>query len=130
MNEYQARYQKSEKGKATAARYFKSKKGKMALARYADSEKGKETIFLYQNSKKGKQARRRARRKYAEKNGIDLVKRDARSAVSHALSSGKIKKMPCEVCRNENVHGHHDDYSKPLKVRWLCPVHHRAEHLT
>jgi hypothetical protein len=23
---------------------------------------------------------------------------------------------------------HHDDYSKPFEVRWLCRMHHRAVH--
>lgn len=35
----------------------------------------------------------------------------------------------CEVpgCDRSDVHGHHDDYSKPLEVRWLCPAHHAEE---
>lgn len=43
---------------------------------------------------------------------------------------GEIVKMPCEVCGEERVHMHHDDYVKPLEVRWLCVVHHGAEHRT
>jgi len=41
-----------------------------------------------------------------------------------ALRSGEIERGPCEICGNEKVHGHHDDYSKPLEVRWLCHLHH------
>ncbi len=41
-----------------------------------------------------------------------------------ALKDGRIEKQPCEVCGEADVHGHHDDYDKPLEVRWLCPVHH------
>lgn len=40
---------------------------------------------------------------------------------------GKITKQPCEVC-GAVAQAHHDDYSKPLEVRWLCPVHHKQEH--
>lgn len=26
------------------------------------------------------------------------------------------------------INAHHDDYSKPFNVRWLCPQHHREWH--
>lgn len=36
---------------------------------------------------------------------------------------------PCEVCQTtQHVHRHHDDYSKPLDVRFLCQVHHMQQH--
>ena len=50
----------------------------------------------------------------------------AHNAVARALRSGKLVKEPCEVCGAVRVHAHHDDYSKPLEVRWLCPLHHAA----
>lgn len=52
----------------------------------------------------------------------------AHQLVSQAIRSGIMKQEPCEVCGNERVHAHHDDYSRPLMVRWLCPLHHRAHH--
>lgn len=55
-------------------------------------------------------------------------KRKARRAVAYAIQSGKIKRGKCEVCGNDNVHAHHDDYLKMLEVRWLCPAHHRQWH--
>ena len=53
----------------------------------------------------------------------------ARSMVRRAIQSGRLALKPCEVCGTTKlVHAHHDDYAKPLDVRWLCPVHHAAIH--
>jgi hypothetical protein len=52
----------------------------------------------------------------------------ARLMVRTAIASGKLKRQPCEQCGAPNAHGHHDDYSKPLDVRWLCPPCHAAHH--
>ena len=46
--------------------------------------------------------------------------------LNNALKRGEIIKELCEVCGEIYVHGHHDDYSKPLDVNWLCPIHHSA----
>lgn len=37
-----------------------------------------------------------------------------------ALRHGVISRKPCEVCGDQKVHGHHEDYSRPLDVIWLC----------
>ena len=41
---------------------------------------------------------------------------------------GKLAQMPCEKCGGADSEKHHDDYSKPLDVRWLCRECHLAEH--
>lgn len=41
---------------------------------------------------------------------------------------GLLTPGPCEVCGAEKVDAHHDDYSAPGKVRWLCRKHHKAAH--
>jgi hypothetical protein len=56
-------------------------------------------------------------------------KRRAHKLVEYAIKGGSLKREPCESCgRTTNVHSHHEDYSAPLDVRWLCAVCHAAEH--
>ena len=55
-------------------------------------------------------------------------KATARRMTANAIRSGKLKRLPCEKCGNPKSQAHHDDYSKPLEVRWLCFVHHREVH--
>lgn len=53
----------------------------------------------------------------------------ARTAVTNAIRDGRLVRGPCEVCgTTKRVHGHHDDYRKPLSVRWLCFKHHMEHH--
>lgn len=61
-------------------------------------------------------------------------KLDAVKLVSRAIKSGKlIRSLICETCGKPptgpwKIHGHHDDYSKPLDVRWLCTWCHHDHH--
>lgn len=52
----------------------------------------------------------------------------AHTMVGNAVRDGKLSKKPCEVCGSSVVHAHHDDYTKPLDVRWLCALHHSRFH--
>jgi len=53
----------------------------------------------------------------------------AQTMVRNYIRDGKLFREPCEICgggrRNE---AHHDDYAKPLNVRWLCSAHHKQWH--
>jgi hypothetical protein len=60
---------------------------------------------------------RRMRAKYPEKWA-------ARWAVAKAIRRGDLVRQPCEVCGNPDAQAHHEDYSQPLRVRWLCRLHH------
>lgn len=84
--------------------------------------------LAYQQTPEGKIAVLRARGKWLERNP---VKRSAQVAVGNAVRDGKLEKpLCCEECEkpSKRIHGHHDDYSKPLEVRWLCPGCHTAWH--
>lgn len=58
----------------------------------------------------------------------------AHQALRSAEKKGLIERGPCEVCHAVHgvdgviIHGHHDDYDKPMQVRWLCILHHRQLH--
>jgi len=50
----------------------------------------------------------------------------AGSIVARALAKGFLKKLPCAMCgTTEDLEAHHEDYSRPLDVEWLCFRHHR-----
>lgn len=52
-----------------------------------------------------------------------------RRTFAEAVRDGRLTKKPCEVCgTEEKVEAHHEDYSKPLDVMWLCFKHHRERH--
>lgn len=50
--------------------------------------------------------------------------------VKRAIELGIITKgLSCESCSSDRkLYAHHDDYAKPLKVRWLCPKCHAQCH--
>lgn len=54
----------------------------------------------------------------------------ANSAVTNAVRDGRLDKpKACEGCGAEKrLHGHHEDYAKPLEVRWLCAQCHKDRH--
>lgn len=65
-------------------------------------------------------------REYDRQRGFrpsSALKTRARNLVNHTL-----ERKPCEMCGEERSDAHHDDYSKPLEVRWLCRKHHMELH--
>lgn len=73
------------------------------------------------------------RKKYGYHNEENSKKRYpekqyARRMVRTAILYGKLKKLSCEECGNKKSQAHHEDYSKPLEVIWLCSIHHTERH--
>jgi ribosomal protein S27AE len=57
------------------------------------------------------------------------VKHKARTMVGNAIRDKKLFTEPCAKCGStKNIHAHHDDYAKPLNVRWLCSACHSQWH--
>jgi hypothetical protein len=63
--------------------------------------------------------------------GLEWLRRQTRAhaLVARAVKAGTLTRGPCQVCGAEKTDAHHDDYGKPLEVRWLCRLHHRQEHM-
>lgn len=55
-------------------------------------------------------------------------RKKAREIFNHYARDKHIKKQPCEVCGRKETEAHHDNYDKPLEVRWLCFECHRKWH--
>ena len=55
-------------------------------------------------------------------------KRIAKVAFRTAIRNGKLVRQPCVKCGNPKSQGHHEDYSKPLDVIWLCQPCHGRQH--
>jgi len=65
---------------------------------------------------------REYRKKYPNKYKAHMI-------VDNAVRDKKLFKEPCEKCGSEDrIHAHHDDYLKPLNVRWLCAACHSQWH--
>ena len=81
----------------------------------------------YAQTESGKISKAESGKKHREKYPYKKI---ATSAISNAIRDGKIiKPTSCEVCAvNGKIHGHHDDYSKPYEVRWVCIKCHVSWH--
>jgi hypothetical protein len=95
----QIRYRQTPEGKACQVRYRLSAKNKASQARY----------------------RPRCRLRYPDRIA-------AHKAIGYAIRTGRLIRLPCEVCHKEPAESHHyKGYAKEhqLDVQFLCPKHHR-----
>jgi hypothetical protein len=93
----------------------------MAKARAADRKRNQQPERKAYLGRKAKE--------WAENNPAE---RRAQVAVGNAVRDGRLDKGT--VCEQADgncsgpINAHHDDYSKPLEVRWLCRSHHMKWH--
>jgi|SRR5208283_420346 len=111
-------YDQSEAGKKRKAKF---------MSKYYSTEKGKETI-----KKNSRNSYYKRKDKVIEhiKNyqANNPLKHQVHIIVMRELRNGILIKGLCEGCGSIKVDAHHDDYSKPLDIRWLCRSHHRLWH--
>lgn len=90
-----------------------------------DRQRAKAKRHREEGRKPSPEAVKRSRGKWLRANE---EKHKAHCKVNNAIRDGRFFSRPCEVC-GEKAQAHHDDYSKPLNVRWLCPKHHGEHHV-
>lgn len=101
----------------------------------------------YRQTAEGREVSRRGSRRYGrsergkavraaweERGGwIEAELRRIRGGVNNAIRTGKLVRLDyCEECGHDGsecvIHAHHDNYCRPLDVRFLCSRCHRAWH--
>lgn len=70
---------------------------------------------------------RRNRPKHSEMSLVAQMRANARAHANVYLKRGKLVKGVC-ACGETKVQMHHDDYSKPLQVTWMCRECHLKLH--
>lgn len=107
-------------------------------------EENIERIREYDKQRGNEPHRVEARKQYmqtdagrqAKKRGMDAYrKRHPMIYASHIISQKAVtngllvKASNCSACDSpEKIEGHHDDYTKPMEVRWLCEGCHKEWH--
>lgn len=89
------------------------------------------TLSRMNKPNRSPEAKSRRHRKVYLKRMADPTHRQklhVRNLTRARIRSGVLVRQPCEICEATEAEAHHDDYSKPYAVRWLCPTHHREHH--
>ena len=103
-----------------------------------------EKIREYDKKRANKPHRIQARKEYQQTEAGKLSKKKSMDAynkrypmvyaahviTSNAIRDGKLfPAASCSACNStEKIEGHHDDYTKPIDVRWLCEKCHKEWH--
>jgi len=88
-------------------------------------------VAAYQRNRLGKLSRAdRAEYWKARRRKKDPAKERARILLREAVRAGRILKPEyCQTCGGAGrLQGHHDDYSRPYAVDWLCSGCHGTRH--
>lgn len=103
--------------------YFRNQ---IRINKYKNIERARERNRNYW--KRNKDEINKKQREFYKKN---KHKARARTILNKAIKSGDIiRPVVCEICKenNQNIVGHHTDYSKPLDVVWVCKRCHSVIH--
>jgi len=81
----------------------------------------------YMQTEQGKKSKKKSLERYKKTYPMTYA---AHVITCNAIRDKKLKRPTrCSVCNTKTmIEAHHDDYTKPLEVRWLCNACHRAWH--
>lgn len=117
----------SQVGRYSKEYYQKNKERKLAATRkWRIKNFGSEAAYQRYLYSKNPDVYRAAADRATAKNPLI---RKVGSAVNAAIRNGTLTRRPCRDCGALKVQAHHEDYSKPLDVIWLCQKCHKAVHM-
>ena len=126
--EINARRRKWRAKNSEACRAYQSKwkqdnleKSRGYQKKYYDSHKEQVREYYLTHKEQAFENVKRSMKKYPSE-------RKVRALAMRAIENGTLVRGVCEVCGSTKVDAHHDDYNKPLEVRWLCREHHLQWH--
>ena len=137
MNKKSSAYAKTDRGREVLRVYGRSIKSKPEnrakdLARVlayqktpAGREVRKRAFKKYTSTTRGRSAMNAANRKYSAQNPEKVR---CRNETKRAIKAGILTRSPCEKCGATKSQAHHEDYSQPLKITWVCQRHHAEIH--
>ncbi len=122
------KWRKLNKEKAIIAckKWYQKNKEKAYLYQVKWVNENREHVRKRDNIYSKTEQHKQKRRKYYKRN---KEKVRARGLARYALRKNKIKrKFNCEICNKKEspLHMHHEDYKKPLVVKFLCFACHLA----
>jgi hypothetical protein len=95
------------------------------LLREAERHRAKTAKYIAEGRAK-KLTTEKQRERLKKHRDANPLKNKARNLVNNSLKRGDITSQPCWC--EKKAQAHHDDYSKPLDVIWLCRRHHADRH--
>lgn len=97
------------------------------VARYA--KENSEKVARYMRDREKTQERKDCKKRAQIQTRLkDPQRYKARVWTGNAIRDGRVKRLPCEKCGDTKTEAHHEDYTKPENIRWLCFRHHREAH--
>ncbi len=114
-------------GAAANKAYREANPEKCAESQMAYREANKEKISARQAiyRKANREKRKASKAAYYQANP---ERKKAHKAVTRAIKSGKLVRLPCSECGETKTEAHHYAYDMPLDVIWLCRKHHAQLH--